>query len=78
MKKFIYRTKGTCSSQIELELDGNVVHLSLIHIYLVYGLFFDLPATFRTVRDTDPCIEQTEVIIYLCNCTHCRSRIAVG
>ncbi len=26
MKKFIYRTKGTCSSQIELELDGNVVH----------------------------------------------------
>ena len=26
MKKFTYRTKGTCSSQIELELDGNVVH----------------------------------------------------
>ena len=25
MKKFTYRTKGTCSSQIELELDGNVV-----------------------------------------------------
>ena len=26
MKNFTYRTKGTCSSQIELELDGNVVH----------------------------------------------------
>lgn len=26
MKKFTYHTKGTCSSQIELELDGNVVH----------------------------------------------------
>lgn len=26
MKKFTYRTKGTCSSQIELELDGHVVH----------------------------------------------------
>ena len=26
MRKFTYRTKGTCSSQIELELDGNVVH----------------------------------------------------
>lgn len=26
MKKFVYRTKGTCSSQIELELDGNIVH----------------------------------------------------
>ena len=26
MKKFTYLTKGTCSSQIELELDGNVVH----------------------------------------------------
>lgn len=24
--KFTYRTKGTCSSMIELELDGNVVH----------------------------------------------------
>lgn len=24
--KYIYRTKGTCSSQIELELEGNVVH----------------------------------------------------
>lgn len=26
MKKYTYRTKGTCSTQIELELDGNVVH----------------------------------------------------
>lgn len=26
MKKFTYRTKGTCSSQIELELEGNIVH----------------------------------------------------
>ena len=26
MNKLTYRTKGTCSSQIELELDGNVVH----------------------------------------------------
>lgn len=26
MQKFTYRTNGTCSSQIELELDGNVVH----------------------------------------------------
>lgn len=26
MKKFVYRTKGTCASQIELELDGNIVH----------------------------------------------------
>ena len=24
--KYSYRTKGTCSSLIELELDGNVVH----------------------------------------------------
>ena len=24
--KYTYHTKGTCSSQIELELDGNVVH----------------------------------------------------
>ena len=24
--KYTYRTKGTCSSQIELELEGNVVH----------------------------------------------------
>ena len=24
--KYTYRTKGTCSSQIELELDGDVVH----------------------------------------------------
>lgn len=24
--KYTYRTKGTCSSQIELELDGNIVH----------------------------------------------------
>ena len=23
---YVYKTKGTCSSQIELELDGNVVH----------------------------------------------------
>lgn len=26
MAKFAYKTKGTCSSLIELELDGNVVH----------------------------------------------------
>lgn len=26
MAKFTYKTKGTCSSLIELELDGNVVH----------------------------------------------------
>ncbi|MBO5303794.1 MAG: TIGR03905 family TSCPD domain-containing protein [Lachnospiraceae bacterium] len=26
MAKFTYRTKGTCSSMIELELDGNIVH----------------------------------------------------
>ena len=24
--KYTYRTKGTCSSQIELELEGNIVH----------------------------------------------------
>lgn len=24
--KYTYRTNGTCSSQIELELDGNIVH----------------------------------------------------
>ena len=24
--KFQYKTKGTCSTKIELELDGNVVH----------------------------------------------------
>ncbi|MBO5371421.1 MAG: TIGR03905 family TSCPD domain-containing protein [Lachnospiraceae bacterium] len=24
--KYTYRTKGTCASQIELELEGNVVH----------------------------------------------------
>ena len=24
--KYTYRTKGTCSTEIELELDGNVVH----------------------------------------------------
>ena len=23
---YVYKTKGTCSSQIELELDGNIVH----------------------------------------------------
>ena len=23
---YIYKTKGTCSTQIDLELDGNVVH----------------------------------------------------
>ncbi|WP_455719155.1 TIGR03905 family TSCPD domain-containing protein [Agathobacter sp.] len=23
---YIYKTKGTCSTQIELDLDGNVVH----------------------------------------------------
>lgn len=23
---YVYKTKGTCSSKIELELDGNVVH----------------------------------------------------
>ena len=24
--KYVYKTKGTCSTLIELELDGNVVH----------------------------------------------------
>ncbi len=23
---YVYKTKGTCSSQIELELEGNIVH----------------------------------------------------
>jgi len=23
---FVYKTKGTCSTQIELELEGNIVH----------------------------------------------------
>ena len=23
---YVYKTKGTCSSKIELELDGNIVH----------------------------------------------------
>lgn len=26
MTKYTYRTQGTCSSKIELELDGNIVH----------------------------------------------------
>lgn len=26
MKKFIYKTKGTCSAQISFELDGDTVH----------------------------------------------------
>ena len=24
--EYIYKTKGTCSTQIDLELDGNIVH----------------------------------------------------
>ena len=26
MEKFTYKTRGTCSTQIELELDGDIVH----------------------------------------------------
>lgn len=26
MKHYTYRTKGTCSTKIELDLDGNIVH----------------------------------------------------
>ena len=26
LMSYVYKTKGTCSSQIELELDGNIVH----------------------------------------------------
>ena len=29
---YLYKTKGTCSTLIEVELDGNIVKLSLIHI----------------------------------------------
>ena len=42
---------------------------NLIHD-LVYCLPLNLPAAIRTMRNTDPCIQQPEVIINLCHCPH--------
>ena len=48
----------------------------LIH-HLIHGLLADLPATLRTMRDTDTRIQQTKVIIDLCHRSDRRTRIAV-
>ena len=49
----------------------------LIH-HLVNALFFDLPATFRTVWCSDSCIEQTEIIIDLGYRSNRRTWISIG
>ena len=45
--------------------------------HLVYGLFLDLFAALRTVRDSDSCVQQTEIIVDLSYCSYGRSRVSV-
>ena len=45
--------------------------------HLIYCLFFDLFPTFRAMRDTDPGIQQTEIIINFCHGPHGRTWVAV-
>ena len=53
-------------------------HVHDLVYHLVYGLFGNLPAALRAVGNTDPRIQQTEVIIDLRNRTHSGTRVTVG
>ena len=56
---FVYKTKGTCSTQIELELEGHVVH----NVKFTGGCHGNLQAIPRlveglTVEEVDKLMEQ--------------------
>ena len=46
--------------------------------HLVNCLFVDFASTFWTMRNTNSCIEKSEIIIYFCNSSYCRTRISVS
>ena len=48
----------------------------LVH-HLIHCLLHDLPPAFRTVRDPDPGIKETEIVIDLRHSAHCRTGVMV-
>ena len=46
--------------------------------HLIDSLLLDLFAAFRAVRNTDTCIQQSEIIINFCNSSHGRTWVSVG
>ena len=61
------------------DLDAGALRQShhLVH-HLVHRLFRDLPAAVGTMGDTDPGIEQTEIVVDLGHGAHGRPGVAVG
>ena len=46
--------------------------------HLVYGLLCNLPAAVGAVRDTDPGVKQSEIVVDLCHRAHGGTGVAVG
>ena len=46
--------------------------------HLIDSLLLDLFAAFRAVRNTDTCIQQSEIIIDFCNSSHGGTWVSVG
>ncbi len=63
------------SQQLDLRAFSHV-H-DLIH-HLIHSLLGDLSATLRAVGNTDPRIQQTEIVVDLCYRTYSGTRITVG
>ena len=61
----------------DLEL-GSVAQGHDLIAHLIHSLSADLSSAIRTVRNTDPGIEKSEVIVDLRNCSNGRSRVLVG
>ena len=73
---YVYKTKGTCSSQIELELDGNIVH----NVKFTGGCHGNLQAIPKLVEGLT--VEEVEARIKGIRCgfknTSCGDQLAIA
>ena len=73
---YVYKTKGTCSTQIELELDGNVVH----NVKFTGGCHGNLQAIPKLVEGLT--VEEVEARIKGIKCgfknTSCGDQLAIA
>ena len=53
-------------------------HLHYVVYHLIHRLFGNLFSTLGTVRRSDAGIQQTKIVIYFCNRSHCGTGIFIG